>query len=122
MSYEYKIGTTLGGMVTLASLGVPAPQQVFTPFSQYIRLGDGSSKGVGFPTCEWSFGFLSEADRDALKSYCAGASATVYIRTLDQDLDWQNYEALLIWPENGEERRNGATIDIVLRFDRMVKQ
>lgn len=122
MSYEYKIGTTLGGMVTLESLGVPAPEQTFVKYSQSVQLGDGTSKGVGWPSCEWRFGFLTETQRDALKAYCPNASAEVFIRTFDEDLDYQNYECVLIWPSNGEERTVGASIDVTLQFQRMVQQ
>ena len=119
--YEYSIGPSVVGLVTLASLGIPAPETEFTPFSVTLQTGSGIAKGMGWPVCEWHFGFLTETQRDALKAYSAGQSAEVFIRTLDEDLDYANYECVLVWPKN-ERRSVGASIDVTLLFQRLVVQ
>lgn len=121
MAYEFKIGATAETMVTLLSLGVPAPKYEYGIFSGEIVLGDGTARGVGFPVTAWHWGFLTSAQREALRTYCPGKSAIVFMRTIKDDGTYADFEAVVIWA-NQEERQAGRIIDFTLSFRNMVEQ
>lgn len=68
-----------GGLVTLDSLGVSMPNPIWQPAVSRAKLGNNSGRLLGLPTAQWQWGFLSQAARDALRAYCPGATAQVYI-------------------------------------------
>lgn len=113
--YQYAIGTTAGDMTYLFALNITAPLANFKPYNQVVELGDGSVIGMGWSVAEWYWSFLTEEERDLLRTYCPALSAEVYIRTLDENLDWRNYRALMIWPE-AEDRQVGASMKFQLTF------
>lgn len=118
----YKIGTTSGGMVTLASLGIPDPKGEYFNYSDLRNLGDGTVRGVGYPRAVWRWGFLSRADRDALRTYCTGvASSAIYIqtRTLDSTDVFDDFSATMIWPAE-EERSAGRRLSFEIEFRNLV--
>ena len=79
---DFKIGTTIGGEVTLASLGIVNPHPIWHQGVQTVKLGDNSGRLLGAQFVEWAWGFLSQASRDVLRaSYCPGASALIVIVT-----------------------------------------
>lgn len=114
--YQFAIGTTAGNMRYLFDLDIIAPLSNFKPYSQAVELGDGSVKGMGVPVSEWYWAFVSEEERDILKGYCPGLSAEVFIRTLDDNLDWRDFRALMIWPVESEDRQVGASMKFQLTF------
>lgn len=114
--YDYSIGLTEVGLTSLATLGVTWPLQTFKPFSKAVENGAGGVKGQGWPIAEWVWGFLEEDERDALKALCPGLSVEVYIRTLNADLDWRTYRALMIWPTEAEDRQVGSSMKFQLVF------
>ena len=122
--YSYQIGTTYGNLTNLESLTTPvdAPKSTFVPYSQYIQLGDGTVRGSGWATAEWRWGYMSQAQRNQLRTYCTGASASVYINTRKNDTSdaYQVYTATMIWPQE-EEKELGKRIDLVIRFVNMVE-
>jgi hypothetical protein len=118
----YMIGSTLGGMVTLASLGVPDPKSTWQPYSELVPLDSGKERGVGFPVATWQFGYLTRAQRNALRTFCTGASAAVYIQTRKADNDdaYDDYSAIMVWPL-AEDRDAGRRISFVIRFKHLVE-
>lgn len=122
MAYEYKIGSTLGGLTLLSALGIPAPQHDFVPYSVPVDGGDGKQIGHGWPTDEWHWGFLTAAQRATLRTYIPGSSATIFIRDLKDDgLTWKDFQVEAIWPL-GEDRQAGRRLDFTIRFRAMVEQ
>jgi hypothetical protein len=125
---NFEIGTSMAAMVnveSLASAKMPPPRAPFSPYSGYITLADGSERGIGFPKCEWNFGVLTQAQRDALRTYCAGASAGVYIRTKINENDaFKYYQAIMVWPREYAENRDflGTRVDFVIQFRMLVVQ
>ncbi len=117
---EFAIGTTLAGMQALSAMSIPAPQSTFRPYSTDIRLGDGTMRGMGFPVATWHWGFLSAAQRDVLKAFCAGQSALVYLRTTKDNMVFDDYQAVMVWPTE-EERAAGRVLDFTLEFHRLVE-
>lgn len=117
MQYEFMIGTTQGSMTNVEALSTPvqAPEATFQAYEDRIDLGSGGVRGVGPAVCTWRWGFLTSAQRAAMKAFCAGASATVYIKTLDDSLAYHTYRATMIWPQ-AEEVDTGRTLEIAIEF------
>lgn len=117
--YEYEIGTSYGGMANVESLAtpLPAPKSSFLPYSKYLSLGDSTIRGSGWAAASWRFGFLTRAQRDQLKTFCSGASASVYIQMRKNDTSdaYQVYTAVMIWPPV-EEKHAGKRLDFNLEF------
>ena len=120
MAHNYEIGTTYGGMENLADLttAVPAPKSSFRDYSQYIDLGNSTVRGSGFSVAIWRWSTLpTRAQRDQLKTFCSGASASVYIRTRKNDTTdaYEYYTATMVWPEV-EDREWGWRRDFQIEF------
>ena len=119
MAHDYEIGATGPGLTNLAALTppVPEPKSNFQDSSRYVTLGDGSVRGLGWLAAEWRWTFLTRAQRDELKTFCAGASADVFIRTRTNDTidTYGEYSAKMIWPQN-EEKSYSKRMDFVIRF------
>lgn len=114
--YQYAIGTTANNMQYFFDLKITAPLSNFKPYNQVDELGDGTIKGMGWPIAEWWWAFISETERDLLKTYCPGLSKEVFIRTLDDALDWHDYRAVMVWPTESEDRQVGASMKFQLIF------
>lgn len=121
MSYEYKIGTSQAGLVTLASLGIPAPKNNFVPYSTYIPLATGATQGNGWSTDEWQWGFIKDAWRVSLRLYIPSAGANIFIRDLKDDgSTWKDFEVEVEWPQR-EERVTAHRIPFALAFRAMIE-
>jgi len=121
MAYEYKIGTSQGGLTLLSTLGIPAPRHGFVPSSVDVDLGDGSQVGHGWPTDEWHWGFLTASQRATLRTYIPGKSASIYIRDLKDDgSTWKDFQVEAIWPKE-EDRQAGRRLSFTLQFRAMVE-
>jgi len=123
---EFQIGTSLEGMELLTALTVPitvTPIASFEPYADYATLASGRRMGLGAPVATWTFPVLEIDERDQLREFCTGASATVYIRTAGNDNDdaYANYQAVMHWPD-AEERPAGLRHDFVVRFTHLVEQ
>jgi hypothetical protein len=122
--YSYEIGTTYGGMANLEDLTtpIPPPKSSFRPYSQYLSLGSGAVRGSGWPVAEWRWGYLSQAQRNQLRTFCTGASADIYVKTRKNDTSdaYQVYTAKMIWPEE-EEKAHGKRLDFAIQFVDLVE-
>ena len=120
----YKIGLTSGGMTDLKSLTVPIPY----PKSSYrdgagrLRLGNKQIKDVGLPVAVWDWGFLSQAQRDQLRTFCAGASATVYIQTRTNETadTFDTFSAIMEWPEGDGQLDFTRRVNFSVQFTDLV--
>ena len=98
----YKIGSTQVGLTELSALTVPLPRPYATyqAHSEITDTVDGGAVGRGFPIVVWQFSGLTLDQRDQLRSFCSGVSATVYIETQsneDED-EFVQLECKMIWP------------------------
>lgn len=118
----YAIGSTLGGLATVTGLGLPNPKSSYRPYSELLALGSGGYRGAGLPSAAWNFGYLTQAQRDALRAYCTGASASVYIETrkVDNSDAFDQFSAIMRWPEE-EERDNFYRLDFTVEFHHLVE-
>jgi hypothetical protein len=123
MANEFKIGATLIGMVFLYNLNgaPPAPDSIFQKYSADVSLGSGSVLGLGKHSSEWHWSALTADQRDALRAYCAGSSAAVFIRTRDDDNNYDDYSAVMVWPQNEKIDAAGYVLDFSLGFVQMVE-
>jgi len=71
----YRIGAAAVSMVSLESIGVPLPKASPVDYAEYITLGDGSNRGVGWLCCEWRFAHLTLTQLAVLRGYCTAESA-----------------------------------------------
>lgn len=120
--YSYEIGATGPGLVNVESLTVPlpAPKGIFQDYTEVIELGDGTVRGVGFPAAVWRWGFLTQAQRDQLRTFCTGASNEVYIKTRTNDSadSYGLYTAVMVWPT--EEKDAQRRLDFAVLFRHLV--
>lgn len=123
--FDYRIGTTLVGMTNIEDLPTPISnmQSFYKPYQQAIVLGDGTTRGVGYPEAIWQWNFLTREQRDQLRIFCPSSSAIVYIRTRVSDNadQYKNFLAIMHWPED-EERFARKRMDFKIRFTHLVEQ
>lgn len=122
---DYKIGTTLLGITSLNLLTNPIvdPKHVFHSYRAYEDLGNGLVRGIGSPTLEWRYGYVTRVQRDQFRTFCTGASSVVFIRTRTNDNtdEFKIYQAVMIWPLD-EDKRAGRRLDFTLRFRNLIEQ
>lgn len=113
---DYSIGTTVGNLVTLDTLGLPAPHATFLEFTVAVERADALIAGLGRGLAVWSWGFITQSQYNALRTgYCTGKSASVVIRTLKDDGTFANFNAVIIWPKQAVPK-NESIIGFVLNF------
>jgi hypothetical protein len=126
--YDYQIGSTSGSMLKLENLslsGSPSPvdypRSTMKPYADTLPLVSGQVRGLGYPTTTWMWGVITRAQRDTLRQFCPGQSATVYIRTktMDSGDAYGNYSAVMVWPTQEEERDSTRRMDLKIVFKTM---
>jgi len=121
---SFKIGTFAGGtggMVTLASLGIPAPLADFLEFSQEDTAGDATVQGNGWPVSEWHWGYLTATQYAALASFRIDKTSEVYTRDRKRGNAYADFLGNMVWPER-ERWENNCVVDFTIRFIAMVEQ
>ena len=123
MTTQYKIGTTLGGMATLASISVTDPQASPVAYAEYTELGNGLVRGSGWYVCEWRWARLYQSEVNALQAYCPGTSRDdIFIRTLNRGGSWNTYTGIVIWPRVEPAEASDCYFDFVITFRSLVEQ
>jgi hypothetical protein len=124
--YNYEIGTTALNMVNVESLvegtrQMPAPEGIYHPYVEGIDTENGDIVALGLPTVEWNFPYLERAQRDALRAYCTGPSATVFIKTRGNDSadTFVKLTGKMIWPQTEERESAGKRVNFKLIFIQM---
>jgi hypothetical protein len=79
-------------------------------------------RGVGYPACTWIWSVIPRIERDALRQYCTGKSAAVFIKTktMDTSDSYHTYSAIMVWPTQEEERDAERRIQFKITFKTMV--
>jgi len=123
---DIQIGATLGGIANLAALTKPVPYPRTTPafYGETQTLGDNTERGLGAATVIWHWDVLQQTARDQLRTFCTGASATVYIKFpwLDSADAAVTYQAVMVWPSLKEERDAHRRLSFDLEFRELVAQ
>lgn len=96
----YQVGTSLGGLVTLESLGIPDPKGFYMPGAEQRALVSGGVRNVGLPRVLWHWGFISQVTYDALREYFTEACDHLFIesRTTEHSDVFSHFEVLSAWP------------------------
>jgi hypothetical protein len=117
---DFAIGTTPENMVDISTMGLADPKAFFL-FGVRRTMINGQAKDTGAPRAIWRWGFIRQAARDALRVYCPGASATVYIRTrkLDNADAFVVYQAIMVWPDD-EDLDGFRRIGFEIQFRQLV--
>lgn len=115
--YSFEIGSSYATMTNLEDLdpSIPAPRYEIVKWSETINLASGKVRGNGYPIVSWSWGFLTQSQRDKLREYCTDASSDIYIKTINDDGDYQVYSGIMTWPQS-EDLINGKIINFELQF------
>lgn len=128
-TYDYQIGVASGSMVKLENLTtsgsstpVSYPKSTFMPYAEEQQLVSGLVRGVGYPTATWIWSVITRIERDALRQFCTGKSASVYIKTktMDSADAYHTYLAVMVWPTQDEERDAQRRVQFKIDFKTMV--
>lgn len=121
---DYQIATTQVGLTNVNALATPVsdPRSTYTPYAEEIALSSGLVRGMGYPTATWSWDIISRAERDMLRTFCPGKSATVYIRTKTMDTadSYHTFQCVMVWPTQDEERTYQRRMQFKISFKTMV--
>ena len=116
----YEIGTTEAGMTALSALPVPVgdpkSKEHFERYALYRLAGDGRKKGYGLPRTKWEWGFITQEERDQLKTFFPLESNTVFIKTRLPDDSFATYEAIGNWIEQEGNFGGGYVKNLVIEF------
>jgi len=96
-------------------------------FSRYEKLSNGHTTGLGYPVVTWTFRALSADQREALRDFCPGLSADVYIRTPTNETvagvrQWKDYLCIMHWVERSEIVDFAYVEQVELRFTHCEEQ
>jgi hypothetical protein len=99
-----------------------APKSAPKPWFQSSDLGDGTARGMGRPVTSWQFGFVTQAFRNALRAYCPGKSARLFVRSreIDNSDDFITYSGVMLWPDQ-EQRDSTRRTQFNIEFRDLVQ-
>lgn len=122
---SYGIGTTSANIVSLDDLAAPLTRATYQPYTEPVKLANGLVRGAGLPRVEWFWNLISSTQRAALRAYCSGASAEVFIWTKTDDETFKRFSAIMIWPptetRSGDPRLNYSRSDFAIEFTNLVE-
>lgn len=113
---------TLQSIIGEADIPIEVDDSYF-PQSVFSDNGDGSRTAHGFIKVIWRFKITRVSQRQALRAFCPGLSASVYLRTQTNEYDpcleereWINLSGTMLWM-TGDEMKNGQfTEEIEIEF------
>jgi hypothetical protein len=112
-------------MVNVESLGAApsAPKGDYQPWAVSMPTGDALARGLGRPLAQWRWNagptdFFPLTVRDALRTYCTGKSARVYIRTrtFESADSFRTFQAAMLWPDKEDRDSRGTRKGFVIEF------
>lgn len=120
---EFALGTS-NPPTNIEDLPTPlsVPRTIHRDYAELVTAASGRVYGRGYPSCQWTFSRLTSAQRAQLKSFCPGASANVYIKTLANDDSYHTYQVVMVWPE--EENREPAVrdrLELTITFTHLIE-
>ena len=117
----YKLGatSTTGSFKLLSVLLIPDPESQFHDHTDRVKLGNGVTRGLGYPLATWHWGYLSKAQWTALTAFCAKASENVFIATMKNDGTYVEYSAVMVMPETYVVRAT-RFIDVTIELNNLV--
>ena len=126
VTFELKLGTTVGNMQTLTDIGVTtAPDVTPVYYSQRDHLGTGGMRNSGWLQAEWRWAYIDIGQARLLRAYCPGestASAAVYVKTAKTGAGTGVYSAQMVWPQIEPGVGDNCFTDFVIIFQAMVEE
>jgi hypothetical protein len=124
---DFKLGTYAGGtagMTAFSAMGTPLKepgQTVYQPYQTSERMASGNSVGRGFPSVTMYFTALTRAQRDMLRTFCPGASGTVYVYIPGNDSNqtFITRRGIMHWPV-GEKWKVSIVQDMTIQITHLV--
>lgn len=117
----FYIGADAGSLIKVteaATFGLDAlvPIPLFKPWVATANLGNALARALGRPVATWLWPWIPYDQRNALKTYCTGKSARVFIQTQKVKCgdQWAIYEAVMLWPDD-ESQIGGPQFRIEFR-------
>jgi hypothetical protein len=116
MTDLFMLGTTVVGMVE-----IPEPRWFYRDCQKVIPLQSGGVRKLGKPSVIWRYGFVTNAEREVLRTICPTGSAWVYVntRTLENVVEFKTFYASMVWPPE-EDPQNLHVLDFILTFRFMI--
>jgi len=101
-------GGALVQFTNIEDLGIVAPKSSYKPWQKSERIGTGASRGYGAPSAVWHWGYLTVVQRNALRVFCPGKSAAVYVQTRENDDSdaYLKFSGFMFWPD--EESKDAS--------------
>lgn len=126
---DFAIGTSLETLTDLSVLeaeidgpDVLVPNHEYSPYAEYVTLGDKTEFGLGRPMAAWVFPLFDNPEHyQLLRAYCPGASARVYICTPDDQENFKIYEAIMVWPKTKRPENFDWSVNLVIEFRDLVE-
>ena len=121
MASSFMIGTT-SSTTSLDALTTPLPdpRSSYLPYARVNNKGNGGTRGIGSPVAQWQFQILSVEQYNQLKTFCAGASADVYINTKLDDDTFETFQGTMIWPNEPQDRWYGERKNFTVLFRNLI--
>lgn len=121
----YLLGSDMGTLYEVKKdLGIPEPKGSYFPAIEAKRTVSGKDRWVGSPKAVWNWGFLSQAQRDTLRTYLTDSSGGIYIctRTNDSQDAFAYYYAIYHWPLGDENKDCYHRVPFEIEFTHLIQQ
>lgn len=135
MASNFQIATTLGALssgaldsILSTQSGDVDPDWSFQPYAQSIRLGNGKTKGQGFPIAKWRWNGMEDVNREVFKAFVgSNLSTDIYIKTATNEtlsglVTFKRYLCVMNWPQADEDFQADKVLSFILTFTHMVYQ
>lgn len=125
---DIKIGASVGGLVSVTTLGsgtCPPPKTYFQQHAEVRETADGNVRGLGKPVIVWVFRNIPYAAVDALRDQMTDPdmSGARYIASPDKDMMMQNWAVVMQWPnEPSAYEAFDRWEELTIRFVRCIQQ
>lgn len=99
------------------------PRYTFKPWSKQMPLGDGSVRGTGWATAEWTWDIITPTQRAWLRAFIPNNSAELFIctRTYDSPNTGIVFRCIGIWPIDSEELDYKRSMKFTIKFQRLTQ-
>lgn len=123
-TYEFKIGTSVGGETLLSAFGVPVrwPRDEFVRYPEVKDLASGGVQGIGLPQANWYWDFIPSDQYAVLKVFRVDlTTGNVVIRTRDDNNEFHTFVGDLVWQPTPQWSA-GRVLKLELKFVNLVQQ
>ena len=110
-----KIGTAYATMATFAALNISDPiEKPVVDYSEVVTLQSNQRRGLGFGQCLLEWPFLSNAERQILRTLIPGASASLFFELPDETYTPTDYTGIAVWPELRPENSQSPRFQLLI--------